>query len=1015
MALKSATREPQGMKWLCALVLCACMLCVTSVRAQNTDQSTSNPSVASASSAAGPAATTAANPTSSLPALPVPLGTTKWGRRLATLDKRATPLFWANGITRIDELDEYKSVGLNTVIVRLGWRPSPDGALVPEDLEPPRAFAGEAARRGLFVIYALPAAPFGMERGFRINAGSDAYFLMWTAWTQNTIARLKDTPRLLGWMLPDDPRSLPYADDIGWRKWLHENFASVEVLNGQWQAAYNTLDDVSLESARDIIEAWRGPEPITGGMKIEELQQLFAQSKQQPANQTSAFHPAALALARYRWESYRTLLGTWAQVVREVDAAHLVCTGRLPDYAQLLGVPPNIDVSVPDIRPGVAEADVLTHNPQAIDIARRGNRFLAVPTLSTSHTAALDKAMLPALMPKWADSAFAHGASGLAFDQWSDLIGDEALRNSVQSTLERLQTPEFASLWQQPPVSSAAIVLTPLADGHTLQTGTALDAEPRGLYGFGDDLVPGEPSDLVFALRWGTAFGSIDYLAPEDLAANIAALQRYNVLLMPQALSIEAGEAAALHQYIEAGGIVVADLGLGAWQAGGRANAMPPYLAQLFGVPPVMPIQMASFNLQWLGPHELWPTWSQNLRRGGIVTAGDGPGGMAFVGPVAYGEPMRGAAVGLGAQFTGSLPNNRSGVAQTTTMRSYLSAQRVGNGYAVFAPWRLWNFWRPGQDGFDAFHGDLLSRGATLAQNAVPALVPAPVGAPSPIYSQVVNMPNAIAILNHTLARVAVSPDSSDEEPEAGTAPNATFPNIASQSTLNQALGTAPAQPAPPAATAPTTADTAQQQPFQVTQIQTNGVGDFLWRGGIATFGNQAPTELIGGRPAPIDEPDEWESRSHPIVLHAIVNSGEAKVLQMCRVRAQNTAGGPLSGRVMQADRTKLRFFLWPNADTVTLQNNDFGVYLTSAAPVRVTLYNDPDAYAIAPNSRHRVAITDIAPQEFLGLKTAAKNKAKTGPTQPRTSVVTMTADAQGQMQIETSGNALSFEIIPLP
>ena len=83
------------------------------------------------------------------------------------------PLFWANGITRADELGAYQSVGLNTVVVRLEWRPSPDGLLDTEDLEPARQFAAAAATRGLKIIYSVPAAPFDSAwRVFGLGGGS---------------------------------------------------------------------------------------------------------------------------------------------------------------------------------------------------------------------------------------------------------------------------------------------------------------------------------------------------------------------------------------------------------------------------------------------------------------------------------------------------------------------------------------------------------------------------------------------------------------------------------------------------------------------------------------------------------------------------------------------------------------------------------------------------------------------------------------------------------------------------
>jgi len=41
-----------------------------------------------------------------------------------------------------------------------------------------------------------------------------------------------------------------------------------------------------------------------------------------------------------------------------------VFSGRTPDYAQLLAMPPNIDVVTPDIEPGTAEIDPATDNPR---------------------------------------------------------------------------------------------------------------------------------------------------------------------------------------------------------------------------------------------------------------------------------------------------------------------------------------------------------------------------------------------------------------------------------------------------------------------------------------------------------------------------------------------------------------------------------------------------------------------------------------------------------------------------
>jgi len=160
------------------------------------------------------------------------------------------PLAWADGVFSIGDLDAYASTGFNAVVVRLSWRMTPDGQLVSSDLEarpPSRAPPPRAAGRHL-----QPApAPYGMENTFRVSADSAAYFALWTTWVQTAIAQVKDTPNLIGWMLPDDPRSLPFSQDEGFSRWIAGNFANVDVLNKQWAPTTN----------RSIRSLWAAPRP----------------------------------------------------------------------------------------------------------------------------------------------------------------------------------------------------------------------------------------------------------------------------------------------------------------------------------------------------------------------------------------------------------------------------------------------------------------------------------------------------------------------------------------------------------------------------------------------------------------------------------------------------------------------------------------------------------------------------------------------------------------------------------
>ncbi|MBV9866642.1 MAG: hypothetical protein JO316_14905 [Abitibacteriaceae bacterium] len=921
--------------------------------------------------------------------------TTRSGKKMVSLDGQAMPLFWAQGITQVADLDSYAHTGFNTVVVRLSWRPTPDGSLVPTDLDGPRAFANAAAQQGLHVIYSLPPAPFGMERNFRVSADSEPYLMVWSAWVMGAMTSLKDTPNLIGWMLPDDPRALPYFDDKGFAKWLADNYADVGVINRQWAANFPTMDDVTIDAVEKLIEQWRhAADPDNNeAQPPKNLKERLKEKNQRPEQENFAFHPAALALAHYKWEAYKALLSQWTAIMRKVDAGRLIFSGRLPDYAQLLSLPPDIDVSIPDIPPGVGEADTVTHNPQTIDIARRGGRFAALPVLSTAGSIALPEEDLPRLIPTWADAALAHGASGLIFDSWQDLQDNAALHRAVTSTLERLQRSPFVELWTQPVTATAAVVLTPLADGYTRQGGSEALPDVRGLYGFADDLVSGEPSDLVYALRWGTAFGSIDYLSPDELdGATGSPLNHYSILLLPQALSVSGAMVQQLGQYADAGGVVLADLGAGAAQAEGKAITVPPDLANLFGLAPpgaapIANIKYLSFNLQSMLPHPLLPTWSRLAggRPGTILTGGDGPNGAAFAGPVAFPNPMPGTLpLALAEQTALPVGKKIRPNGPALLQRSMLTLKEIGHGYALFAPFQMWTFWRPGQFGFDSFHGDLFQRGAAVVQLGASSLVPSPAPDAPELYPEITNYPDAIALLNHNPAQRVMTPDSS---------PSANLPQVRANA---QAKGMTPP---PPQIASPVTGG-------QQTVLQTTGVGNFLWGNAVCFFPTGDAAQLSGGRPAPIGDPTEFETQPHLVTLYVNTRAQEMSVLRLLPIRAQNTEGGSLITNVADYGPQGVRLLVWPNATKVIPQPQaqDFQISVADAGKVHVTFYDVSDKrnYRVLPNSRHHVVITNLlTPPDKQGRRPSTNQ--------------TLIADEQGHLNLDLTGATLAVEIHPLP
>ena len=871
---------------------------------------------------------------------------------------RTMPLLWADGIARVADLDAYKATGFNVVVVRLGWRPTDDGALVATDLKGPRDFAEAAAERGMHIVYALPPAPLGQERAFRVAADSPAYFLLWSSWVNDAMTRLRDTPNLLGWMLPDDPRALPFAGDVGFSRWLRENFAAVGTLNSQWKSDYEDFDAVTIASVEALINAWQNPDDGADAVSLEAANRRLEADKSPRGDNSWAWHPAALALAHFRWESYRALVARWAQTIKAIDPLHPVLSGRIPDYAQLLAMPPDVDIVVPDVEPGLAETDWATHNPQAVDIARRGGHFAAAPVFLTRPSREMPAEALAQVAPMWMQTALAHGASGMAWSSWDELLANAPLRKAIEKTLKALQsTPEFG-LWNTAPHATAAVLLTPLADGHTLQIERDAADNPvgmaRGLYGFGENLVSGEPSDLVYALRWGTAFGSVDFLSPDD--ADDATLARYSTVLMPQALSVGETQMAALAKWVGGGGALVADLGIGAAQDGWQAMSFPPQMSLLFGVAPPTMMRAMPFNLRARMRSPLFPTWSGGAREGSVLTAGDGPGASAFSGPVTFARLLQGAQpLALGARLTQPFPPPGANSPANPALRfleATLSLRPQGAGFAIYAPFRLWTFWRPSHLGFAPFHGDLFARGAAVVQLDAGAFVPSPSGE-SPLYPQVINFPNAIALLNHA-------------------------PQIAGA-------------------------------PLQTAILQTVATGPFLWSNSACVWSaDGAVPPGVAPHPAPVENLDAYLSRPRLVTLHASVAPQSLKALRILPVAAQNLGGGGLTAHVARYDKGGARILLWPNATNIAPNGGDFLVTVVKSSPARLTLWNSSD-YSIAPNSRHRVTVTElVAPP----LSAAEKKKNRIPPLPiPRTQIAS--ADAGGKLVLELATAAASIEISP--
>jgi len=793
--------------------------------------------------------------------------------------------FWCKGVSNAGELDAYVAAGFDTLVVPLEWR---TGDVGDDAFTAPLSLAREGAKRKLRIIYSLPAAPSDV-RGTRISASSPSYCAVWNTWAQGAISTLTDTPNLSGWMLPDDSRSLVSFDDTGFRRYLRAHFASIGALNARWRTAYDSFDSINTD---DIAATVAARQNQSRGGAINALHPpVTADPAPMDANDGAGFHPASLFLADWKASEWSDLMAQWAATVRESDPKHLVFSGACPDYAQLLAMPEGVDVSLAAVGPSVAENDIVTGNPQALDIARHGQNHAAITQISLAGTPDLPPDALAQVLPRWMDAAIAHGSRGVAFSDFSALKSSAPLAKTLTKTLKRIKS-DSQSEDSSAPIASFAVLLEPLAEGATIQMGEV--PAPRGLYGFGEGLASGEPSNLVASLRWGTAFGGADFLSPSDLSR--VDLSRYSTILAPQLLDCSPETASKLSDYVRGGGVLVADLGLGALQNGGSPDALPPSMALLAGGVGPFTIHDAAFNVRGTDSHPLFPTWAKVLadRPGVTLSSGDGRDGTAFDGPTGFSEPPSQAAV------------LATGAAQGT-MRANLSIAQAGRGFFVFAPFRLWANWQPGQAGFDGFFGDLFARGSNLA---IPtdALTPFPIGTTfgTTRFPEVVNRANSLTFLGHS----------------------------------------------------------AGGQDAQNVSVQTTGAGDWLWSNALVRLESSSDSPLGETRPSPVAAPDDLEKRARPLSLFAVVRAGERLVCHQRPISAQNLSGAGLTARVDAETSSSLALSVWGETLQIGVPVTGNGwapLAIDGQSPFRVTVVDSPDGYRCPPGSRHHVLIQDIS------------------------------------------------------
>lgn len=582
--------------------------------------------------------------------------------------------FASEGVRLPEELDEYCKAGMTVLWVQVNYRL--DGDFSDYD-----ALLDEADRMKLPYIIALDLRPPPtLQLGFRCAPHDPSYIVWLRRWLDLVIPHFRNRPHLIGYALGREADEAVSYDDEGFVLFLQSRYQTLEQLSKAWQIPVNS---------------WQIPQVVA----------MQSDDEQSPLQ----YGRPSLDAALYRWVTLQNLLTLWAQEVRTRDPnpQHLLFAGPLTTYRSLAVTPPTYQGIIPYISPERAEADWLAHNCHAVTIARRGGRFIVIPMLTTRLKDG--RVILPEALIRWTMAAIGMGAKGVIFNNWSAVSDVASVRDNLAALTKRIQNevPENAS-----PISRTAILYTPLGEG-------ALDSQGFPLYGFailsGFQTQPlrlswDEPASLFFSLRFN-AWGTVDAITPFELTPEI--LGRYRVLFAPVAAYLEPAMQVNLASFVVNGGVVVADLGLGAFQADAPFQTLPPLLRDLFGVTIIRRLVVGPSvrtNMVVVQPHPLFPNLPQGFEIGNAIGAFGPVLGLMPAARAHYWALLTVARTGKRVVKEGGETSALPGIPE----RAAVLINNYGRGFAVFASTFLWTIWSPRDVGFDLFHGALLERGSAL-------------------------------------------------------------------------------------------------------------------------------------------------------------------------------------------------------------------------------------------------------------------------------------------------------------
>ncbi len=587
---------------------------------------------------------------------------------------RRRPMVFMSGLQGPGAVEVIQAVNQAGVCLNTLYYELPEDA--PDNLETIRAAIAEAAAANLHVIVGLPTR---LGAAYPITTRNRQYVGAVTSWLDAVVGGLAGTEGISAWATDHSlERDIIYSDE-DLRAFLLERHGSLGAINASWGADYRSLQAITREDAR-----------------------------KRDQDQTHGVGRASIDVAEYQRSAFRDVMALWAREIRRLDAETPLMTGRISLYRSLTAIPDEYDIVQPHLPPDVLEPDTQTHNVQGVEVARMAGRFDVIPWLRIPlppSDAYRDNALYD-----WVIEAGLRGAVGVGLEDWSRIANTTAWRNNTfTNVLSALAQAPFVGEQPQP---TGAVIYEPYAGGYEF-FGTPA-------WGFIKDFLVRDLAELASGYRLGSIFGGFDYLTMDDVAG--ADLSEYSVIFLPTCLSVPPDAADALQSYVERGGALFADLGLGMYQSRSWSPTDSP-LAVLLGIAGAME-PADRFGTFLAGEtHPAFPSVMRGMQAQGDFVPSEGVSrstghisqrtfegaaterrGHAFQGPSWF-VRLSSSAIPLATQSV-RFDEERNPYFLGLTVSS------IGGGLGVYAPFSAWSWWPPDGPLHAAVHCDLLARRA---------------------------------------------------------------------------------------------------------------------------------------------------------------------------------------------------------------------------------------------------------------------------------------------------------------